>query len=80
MSQRCVCGSCEEPFVVPVDLLDIVDEGLFLLVLWCASCDALSIDQVEDAELELLDRHLDRTSAQIARAAAELAAGADVLL
>ena len=33
------CITCNRPFVVPVSLLDIVDEGLYLLVLHCtAAC------------------------------------------
>ncbi len=71
------CPGCTQAFVVPVDLLDVVDEGLYLIVLWCSSCDRLAVQEIEDAELEALDRHLDRTSAQIAATAALLAAGAE---
>jgi hypothetical protein len=49
------CVACGRPFVVPVALLDLVDEGLYLLALHCKSCDRLSTGVHEDAELEALE-------------------------
>ncbi|MDX6686151.1 MAG: hypothetical protein QOF26_2403 [Baekduia sp.] len=51
-----LCSGCHRPFVVPVALLDLVDEGLYLLALHCSNCDRLSTGIFEDAELELLER------------------------
>lgn len=50
------CETCERPFVVPVALLDLVDEGLYLLALHCKNCDRLSTGIHEDAELEALEQ------------------------
>jgi hypothetical protein len=49
------CITCNRPFVVPVSLLDIVDEGLYLLALHCKNCDALTIGIVEDETLEAME-------------------------
>jgi hypothetical protein len=49
------CTACRRPFVVPVALLDLIDEGLYLLALHCTNCDRLSTGIHEDAELEQLE-------------------------
>ncbi|WP_205699181.1 hypothetical protein [Conexibacter sp. SYSU D00693] len=72
------CQACGAPFVVPVELLDIVDEGLYLVALHCTSCDDLAVDELEDAELEALDHHLAETTEQMRLEADGLAAGLDV--
>jgi hypothetical protein len=50
------CVACGRDFVVPVALLDLVDEGLYLLALHCKNCDRLSTGVHEDAELEALEQ------------------------
>lgn len=50
------CVACGQPFVVPVALLELVDEGLYLLALHCKNCDRLSTGVHEDAELEALEQ------------------------
>jgi hypothetical protein len=50
------CTACHRPFVRPVALLDLVDEGLYLLALHCVNCDRLSVGIHEDAEVEQLER------------------------
>jgi hypothetical protein len=50
------CVTCGRPFVVPVALLELVDEGLYLLALHCKNCDRLSTGIHEDAELEALEK------------------------
>ena len=67
-----MCTVCGRPFVVPVALLDLVDEGLYLLALHCKNCERLSVGVHEDAELEALERRSDA-------AVAEMEAGAEVL-
>jgi hypothetical protein len=59
------CTACHRPFVVPIALLDLVDEGLYLLALHCKNCDRLSTGVHEDAELEQLEHHDAMTIAQI---------------
>jgi hypothetical protein len=50
-----VCAGCGRAFVVPIALLDLIDEGLYLLALHCKNCDRLCTDVVEDADLEALE-------------------------
>jgi hypothetical protein len=60
-----ICTACGQPFVVPVALLDLVDEGLYLLALHCKNCDQLSTGVHEDAELEALEHAADRAQAEM---------------
>ena len=65
------CPACRRPFVVPVALLDLVDEGLYLLALHCTNCDRLSVGVHEDAELEQLE-HADAIAVAQIEAAVEI--------
>jgi hypothetical protein len=67
-----MCTVCGRPFVVPVALLDLVAEGLYLLALHCKNCERLSVGVHEDAELEALEQRNDA-------AVAEMESGAEVL-
>jgi hypothetical protein len=64
-----LCEACERPFVVPVALLDLVDEGLYLLALHCKNCGRLAVAEHEDAEVERLEHEMTQATAQIAAAA-----------
>jgi hypothetical protein len=57
------CTACGQPFIVPVALLELIDEGLYLLALHCKSCDGLFTGVYEDAELEALEHAIDRSTA-----------------
>jgi hypothetical protein len=59
------CTACGQPFVVPIALLDLIDEGLYLLALHCDNCDQLSTGVYEDAELEALELANERAQAEI---------------
>jgi hypothetical protein len=59
------CVACGRDFVVPVALLDLVDEGLYLLALHCKNCDRLSTGVHEDAELEALERADEAAEAEL---------------
>ncbi|HWI71259.1 MAG TPA: hypothetical protein VNT55_04850 [Baekduia sp.] len=59
------CAGCGRDFVVPVALLDLVDEGLYLLALHCKNCDRLSTGVHEDAELEALEHANERAEVEI---------------
>jgi hypothetical protein len=59
------CPACARPFVVPMALLDLVDEGLYLLALHCKNCDRLSVGVHEDAELEELEHANDAAACDI---------------
>jgi hypothetical protein len=60
-----LCAACHRPFVVPVGLLDLVDEGLYLLALHCKNCDRLSTGVHEDAELERMEQAGEAAAAQM---------------
>jgi hypothetical protein len=59
------CPDCGKPFVVPTTLLDVIDEGLYLVILHCRNCDRLAVGVHEDAELEQVERSCDRATAQM---------------
>jgi hypothetical protein len=59
------CAACGRDFVVPVALLELVDEGLYLLALHCKNCDRLSTGVHEDAELEALEHANERAEAEM---------------
>ena len=59
------CPDCLRSFVVPVALLDIVDEGLYLLALECKNCGRLATGVIEDADVELLERFSDEAAAEM---------------
>lgn len=64
------CEACARPFVVGVALLDLVDEGLYLVALRCNNCERLSIGVHEDADLERLERRQRRDLEAMAAATA----------
>ena len=51
--------------MVPTTLLDVIDEGLYLVILHCRNCDRLAVGIHEDAELEAAERACDRATAQM---------------
>jgi hypothetical protein len=61
-----ICGACGKSFVVPIDLLDCVDEGLYLLALHCKNCDWFALGIHEDAELEAYEEHLKQETSRLA--------------
>lgn len=60
-----LCPECERRFVVPVALLDLVDEGLYLLALECKNCGRLAVGMHEDAEVERFERELVQAAAEL---------------
>ena len=64
-----VCNGCDQPFVVPVSVLDIIDGGARCIVeLACNNCGRVSLTVHDDAALEALDRELDESVAQMHQA------------
>jgi hypothetical protein len=59
------CETCHRAFVVPVALLDLVDEGLYLLALHCKNCDTLTTGIVEDEALEAMEHANDAAVAEM---------------
>ena len=69
-----VCEGCEQPFVVPVSVLDIIDGGRRCIVeLVCNNCGRAALSVHDDGALEALDRELDESVEQIHRALEVLA-------
>jgi hypothetical protein len=60
-----ICTTCGRDFVVPIALLDIIDEGLYLLALQCKNCDVLCTAIVEDEALEALEHANDAAVAEL---------------
>src|SRR4051794_23634805 len=56
-----VCEACRMPFVVPVSILDVHDDGRYVVELACTNCEAASLGTQDEAALEALDHALDRT-------------------
>jgi hypothetical protein len=56
-----VCAGCEQPFVVPVSVVDLVDNERAVVELGCANCGLTVLGVHDDASLEALDRELDAT-------------------
>jgi hypothetical protein len=69
------CPDCGRSFVVPVALLDLVDEGLYLVALHCKNCDRLAVGVHEDAELERLEQQDRRTAERMASAIEDVEVG-----
>ena len=59
-----VCARCARPFVVPVSILDVHDDGRYVVELSCANCDARSLGTHDEASLEELDHDAFPTSAR----------------
>ena len=56
-----ICEACRMPFVVPVSILDVHDDGRYVVELACANCEASSLTTHDEASLEALDVELDRS-------------------
>jgi hypothetical protein len=56
-----ICARCRAPFVVPVSILDVHDDGRYVVELGCSNCEAASLAVHDEASLEALDHELDRS-------------------
>ncbi len=60
------CPTCERDFVNATELVDFLDEGLFLIRLACNNCGTERVAEMEDAELEQLEQaHLEAQAMMI---------------
>jgi len=55
-----LCETCHRPFVVPVSILDLLDDGRYVVELSCNNCEASSLACHDEASLEALDHELDK--------------------
>ena len=61
-----LCDGCDRPFVVPVSVVDIIDDGRRCIVeLACNNCGRASLGVHDEVELEALDRQLDASVEQM---------------
>jgi hypothetical protein len=73
-----VCAGCRRPFVVPISVVDLVDNDRAVVELHCTNCGRTVLGVHDDAALEALDRQLDATTASM-RESLELMAYMDEL-
>lgn len=66
-----VCRGCEQPFVVPAAVLDVIGHDRYLVELQCNNCGLVVVATHCEDVLEALDRELDRQTADM-QAALEL--------
>jgi hypothetical protein len=57
-----VCLGCGRPFVVPVSILDLVDDARAVVELHCTNCGRTALGVHDDESLAALDRELDETT------------------
>jgi hypothetical protein len=60
-----VCAGCTRPFVVPDTVLDVLDDGRFLVELRCTNCGLVIVGAHDEAALEDLDRRLDAVTGDL---------------
>ena len=57
-----MCAGCNQPFVVPVSIVDLLDHDRAVVELHCTNCDRTVLGVHDDASLAALDRELDETT------------------
>jgi hypothetical protein len=57
-----MCAGCDQPFVVPVSILDLLDHDRAVVELHCTNCDRTVLGVHDDDSLAALDRELDATT------------------
>jgi hypothetical protein len=63
-----VCRSCERPFVVPEQIIEVLPDRRYRVELRCNDCQHSSVGTFDEDTMEQLDRELDRSQAEIAEA------------
>ena len=54
-----VCSACERDFIVPISVVDLLDEDRCVVELSCTNCGTAWLGVHDDRTLMELDRHLD---------------------
>jgi rubredoxin len=60
-----ICRSCTKPFVVPVEVLEVVGRNRYRIEFGCTNCGWSEISEQGEERMEALDRELDRQTADI---------------
>jgi hypothetical protein len=63
-----VCDTCTREFIVPVSVVDLIDEERCIVELSCMNCGTASLGVHDDQSLMELDRHLDLAQDQMREA------------
>jgi hypothetical protein len=58
-----VCSSCARDFIVPVSVVDLIDDDRCVVELQCTNCGITALRVHDDHELMELDRRLDAAQA-----------------
>jgi hypothetical protein len=58
-----VCSVCARDFIVPVSVVDLIDDDRCVVELQCTNCGVASLGVHDDHELMELDRRLDAAQA-----------------
>jgi hypothetical protein len=65
-----ICDACRRDFIVPVSVLELIDNDRCLVELSCTNCGTSSLGTHDDRSLMELDRHLDEAQDQMREAIA----------
>ncbi len=57
------CPDCHERFVIPVDVLDVEEDGRCVVELHCTNCQQTRVSSHDETELMELDDRLEATTA-----------------
>lgn len=68
------CTDCHEPFVIAVDVLDVVDDGRCVVELYCTNCRRTRVGTHDESELMELDDRLVASTAAMHNAVGVLEA------
>jgi hypothetical protein len=58
-----ICSSCARDFIVPVSVVDLIDDDRCVVELQCTNCGITALRVHDDHELMELDRRLDAAQA-----------------
>src|SRR4051812_13685346 len=67
-----ICRVCQRPFLVPLSTFPLVSRAGYVVELQCANCEDASVALLGEADMERLDRELDRQTGSMRHMVAEL--------
>jgi hypothetical protein len=67
-----VCRVCQRPFVVPLSTFRLISRDGYVVELECSNCEDSTVALLSEAQMESLDRELDRQTGRLRHMLAEL--------
>ena len=67
-----VCRVCLRPFLVPLSTFPLISRNGYVLEMQCSNCEDSTVALLDEAQMEQLDRELDRQTGAIRHALAEI--------